>query len=121
MRARRTQPRPHVPDGAAVRARRQESAGSDQRLGQGRAFLKALNDCVPYYPGGTSAVMKELGEGTRDMTVTVTGWDLNPRALGIVPAEFKVQAFDNMTWVNDAHYMVIPKGVPKESSTCCSS
>ncbi|MGN7981295.1 ABC transporter substrate-binding protein [Burkholderia sp. 22313] len=78
------------------------------------AFLKQLNDCVPYYPGGTSAVMKELGEGTRDMTVTVTGWDLNPRALGIVPAEFRIQAFDNMTWVNDAHYMVIPKGVPKE-------
>ncbi|MBN3787784.1 extracellular solute-binding protein [Burkholderia sp. Ac-20353] len=78
------------------------------------AFLKQLNDCIPYYPGGTSAVMKELGEGTRDMTVTVTGWDLNPRALGIVPADFKVQAFDNMTWVNDAHYMVIPKGVPKE-------
>lgn len=78
------------------------------------AFLKQLNDCVPYYPGGTSAVMKELGEGTRDMTVTVTGWDLNPRALGIVPAEFRIQAFDDMTWVNDAHYMVIPKGVPKD-------
>lgn len=78
------------------------------------AFLKQLNDCVPYYPGGTSAVMKELGEGTRDMTVTVTGWDINPRALGIVPAEFRIQAFDNMTWVNDAHYMVIPKGVPKD-------
>ncbi|TCK39251.1 putative spermidine/putrescine transport system substrate-binding protein [Paraburkholderia sp. BL8N3] len=78
------------------------------------AFLKELNECIPYYPGGTSAVMKELGEGTRDMTVTVTGWDINPRALGIVPAEFRVQAFENMTWVNDAHYMVIPKGVPKE-------
>jgi putative spermidine/putrescine transport system substrate-binding protein len=78
------------------------------------AFLKQLNDCVPYYPGGTSAVMKELGEGSRDMTVTVTGWDINPRALGIVPADYKVQAFDNFTWVNDAHYMVIPKGVPKE-------
>ncbi|MEJ8799170.1 extracellular solute-binding protein [Trinickia caryophylli] len=78
------------------------------------AFLKQLNECVPYYAGGTSAVMKELGEGTRDMTVTVTGWDINPRALGIVPAEFKVQPFDNMKWVNDAHYMVIPKGVPKE-------
>jgi len=78
------------------------------------AFLKQLDDCIPYYPGGTSAVMKELGEGTRDMTVTVTGWDINPRALGIVPAEFKVQPFDGMTWVNDAHYMVIPKGVPKE-------
>jgi len=78
------------------------------------AFLKQLDDCIPYYPGGTSAVMKELGEGTRDMTVTVTGWDINPRALGIVPAEFKVQPFEGMTWVNDAHYMVIPKGVPKE-------
>jgi len=78
------------------------------------AFLKQLNDCIPYYPGGTSAVMKELGEGTRDMTVTVTGWDLNPRALGIVPADFRIQAFDGMTWVNDAHYMVIPKGVPKD-------
>ncbi len=78
------------------------------------AFLKELNSCVPYYPGGTSAVMKELGEGTRDMTVTVTGWDINPRALGIVPAEFKVQAFNNMTWVNDAHFMVVPKGVSKE-------
>jgi putative spermidine/putrescine transport system substrate-binding protein len=78
------------------------------------AFLKELNACVPYYPGGTSAVMKELGEGTRDMTVTVTGWDINPRALGIVPADFKVQAFDNMTWVNDAQFMVIPKGVSKE-------
>ncbi|MBM2770230.1 ABC transporter substrate-binding protein [Burkholderia anthina] len=78
------------------------------------AFLKQLDDCIPYYPGGTSAVMKELGEGTRDMTVTVTGWDINPRALGIVPADFRIQAFDNMTWVNDAHYMVIPKGVPKD-------
>jgi putative spermidine/putrescine transport system substrate-binding protein len=78
------------------------------------AFLKQLNDCIPYYPGGTSAVMKELGEGSRDMTVSMTGWDINPRALGIVPASFKIQAFDNMTWVSDAHYMVIPKGVPKE-------
>ncbi|WP_269505256.1 extracellular solute-binding protein [Burkholderia sp. IMCC1007] len=78
------------------------------------AFLKQLNDCIPYYPGGTSAVMKELGEGTRDMTVTVTGWDINPRALGIVPADFRIQPFDNMTWVNDAHYMVIPRGVPKD-------
>jgi putative spermidine/putrescine transport system substrate-binding protein len=78
------------------------------------AFLKQLNTCIPYYPGGTSAVMKELGEGSRDMTVTVTGWDINPRALGIVPAEFRVQAFDNMSWVDDAHFMVIPKGVPAE-------
>jgi putative spermidine/putrescine transport system substrate-binding protein len=58
--------------------------------------------------------MKELGQGSRDMTVTVTGWDINPRALGIVPEDFKIQPFDNFTWVTDAHYMVIPKGVSAE-------
>ena len=78
------------------------------------AYLKDLNSCIEYYPSGTTAVMKELGEGSRDMTVTMTGWDLNPRILGIVPKEFKVTPFNGMTWVNDAHYMVIPKGVPPE-------
>jgi putative spermidine/putrescine transport system substrate-binding protein len=78
------------------------------------AFLKELNGCIEYYPTGTGAVMKELGEGSRDMTVTMTGWDLNPRILGIVPKEFKVAPFKGMTWVNDAHYMVIPKGVAPE-------
>ena len=75
------------------------------------AYLKELNSCIEYYPTGTGAVMKELGEGSRDMTVTMTGWDLNPRVLGIVPKDYKVTPFKGMTWVNDAHYMVIPKGV----------
>jgi putative spermidine/putrescine transport system substrate-binding protein len=75
------------------------------------AYLKDLNSCIEYYPSGTGAVMKELGEGSRDMTVTMTGWDLNPRILGIVPKSYKVAPFQHMTWVNDAHYMVIPKGV----------
>jgi len=78
------------------------------------AYLKDLNSCIEYYPTGTGAVMKELGEGSRDMTITMTGWDLNPRILGIVPKSYKVAPFNGMTWVNDAHYMVIPKGVPPE-------
>lgn len=78
------------------------------------AYLKELNTCIEYYPGGTGAVMKELGEGSRDMTVTVTGWDINPRALGVVPKEFKVGAFKNMTWVNDTQYMMTPKGLSPE-------
>ena len=32
------------------------------------AYLKELNSCIEYYPTGTGIVMKELGEGTRDMT-----------------------------------------------------
>src|SRR6476619_1978340 len=78
------------------------------------AYLKDLNSCIEYYPTGTGAVMKELGEGSRDMTLTMTGWDINPRVLGIVPKGYKVQPFKGMTWVNDAHYMTIPKGVPPE-------
>ena len=78
------------------------------------AYLKDLNSCIEYYPTGTGAVMKELGEGSRDMTVTMTGWDLNPRVLGIVPKDYKVTPLKGMTWVNDAHYMVIPKGVAPE-------
>jgi putative spermidine/putrescine transport system substrate-binding protein len=78
------------------------------------AYLKELNSCIEYYPTGTGAVMKELGEGSRDMTVTMTGWDLNPRILGIVPKNFKVAPFKGMTWVNDAHYMVVPKGIPND-------
>jgi len=78
------------------------------------AYLKELNSCIEYYPSGTGAVMKELGEGSRDMTVTMTGWDLNPRILGIVPKSYKVTPFKNMTWVNDAHYMAVPKGIPAE-------
>jgi putative spermidine/putrescine transport system substrate-binding protein len=81
------------------------------------AYLKELNSCIEYYPTGTGAVMKELGEGSRDMTVTMTGWDLNPRILGIVPKDYKVTPFKGMTWVNDAHYMVIPKGVPADKVT----
>ena len=78
------------------------------------AYLKDLNTCIEYYPTGTGAVMKEVGEGSRDMTVTMTGWDLNPRILGIVPKSYKVTPFKGMTWINDAHYMVVPKGVAPE-------
>ena len=78
------------------------------------AYLKDLNSCIEYYPTGTAATMKEIGEGSRDMTVTMTGWDLNPRILGIVPKDFKVIPIKGMTWVNDAHYMVVPKGVSPE-------
>ena len=75
------------------------------------AYLKELGKYIEYYPSGTGAVMKELGEGTRAMTVTTTGWDINPRVLGTVPAEAKVAKLDGFHWVTDAHYMIVPKGI----------
>jgi putative spermidine/putrescine transport system substrate-binding protein len=77
-------------------------------------YLEALGENIEYYPTGTAVVFKELGEGTRDIVATTTGWDINPRALGIVPAEAKVQKLEGFHWVTDAHYAVIPKGVPDD-------
>ena len=78
------------------------------------AYLKELGQYVEYYPSGTGAVMKELGEGSRDMTPSQMGWDINPRALGIVPKEAKVFFLKGFHWVLDAHYLCIPKGVAPE-------
>ena len=77
-------------------------------------YLKALGENIEYYPSGTGAVMKELGEGSRDMVPSQTGWDINPRALGIVPKEAKVSFFKNFRWILDGHYLCIPKGVAPE-------
>lgn len=78
------------------------------------AYLKELNQYIEYYPAGTGAVMKELGEGSRDMVPSMFGWDINPRALGVVPKEMEVALFKNTTFVLDAHYMAVPKGVSPE-------
>ena len=44
----------------------------------------------------------------------MTGWDINPRALGIVPKSYKVGAFKGMTWVNDTQFLMVPKGLSAE-------
>jgi putative spermidine/putrescine transport system substrate-binding protein len=78
------------------------------------AYLKALDDGIEYYPTGTGATMKELGEGSRDIIVSTTGWDINPRVLGIVPKEAKIATLKGFHWVTDAHYAAIPAGLSDE-------
>jgi putative spermidine/putrescine transport system substrate-binding protein len=78
------------------------------------AYLKELGQNIEYYPSGTGPTMKELGEGSRDMIPTQMGWDINPRALGVVPKEAQVGALKGFHWILDAHYMCIPKGVAPE-------
>ncbi|MFG2016095.1 extracellular solute-binding protein [Actinomadura geliboluensis] len=77
-------------------------------------YLKDLDQYIEYYPTGTTQTMKEMGEGTRDIVLSTTGWDINPRVLGQVPKDVKIQALEGFTWVTDAHYMVVPKGVSGE-------
>ena len=79
-------------------------------------FLKKLGGCIEYYPSGTAATMKELGEGSRDMIISTTGWDINPRVLGIVPKEAQVGTLKGFHWVSDAHYMVMPNGIAPDKA-----
>ena len=54
--------------------------------------------------------MKELGEGSRDIIVSTTGWDINPRVLGIVPKEAKIATLKGFHWVVDAPIRRNPEG-----------
>lgn len=80
-------------------------------------YLKELGKNIEYYPGGTAATMKELGEGARDMIVSTCGWDINPRVLGVVPKATEITTLEGFHWVVDTQFMCIPKGVPKEKVT----
>jgi putative spermidine/putrescine transport system substrate-binding protein len=78
------------------------------------SYLKELNTFIEYYPSGTTATMKEFGEGSRDLIATTTGWDINPRVLGIVPKSAEISVLHGFHWVSDAHYMAVPKGIAPE-------
>jgi putative spermidine/putrescine transport system substrate-binding protein len=78
------------------------------------AWLKEMDTGIDYYPAGTSMTMKELGDGTRDIIVSTCGWDINPRALGIVPKEMEMFVLEGTHWVPDTQFMCIPRGVPTD-------
>ncbi|MEV4708793.1 extracellular solute-binding protein [Actinoplanes sp. NPDC049316] len=78
------------------------------------AYLKELDKSITLYPSGTSETMKNLANGSAKIVATTTGWDINPRVLGTVPKEAKVAALQDFHWVTDAHYAVIPRGVPAD-------
>ena len=78
------------------------------------AYLEELNQYIDAYPTGTGITMKELGEGSRDIIISTTGWDINPRALGIVPKEAKIGTLKGFHWVSDAFFMTVPRGLPDD-------
>jgi putative spermidine/putrescine transport system substrate-binding protein len=77
-------------------------------------FLAELGQYVDYYPKGTTDTMKNLANGTVNMVATTTGWDINPRVLGTVPAHMEVTTMEGFHWVTDAHYAVVPRGVSED-------
>lgn len=78
------------------------------------AFLAELDKYIEAYPSGTTVTMKNLASGAVNMIASTTGWDINPRVLGTVPKEAKITTMKGFHWVTDAHYLVVPKGVPAD-------
>jgi putative spermidine/putrescine transport system substrate-binding protein len=78
------------------------------------AYLAELNRYITLYPSVTSDTMKNLANGSAKIIASTTGWDINPRVLGTVPKEAKVGTLAGFHWVTDAHYAVVPKGVPAD-------
>ncbi len=75
------------------------------------AYLKELDSYIDYYPSGTGITFKELAEGTRWIIASHLGWDMNQRILATIPPTYQAFFLDNMTWVNDSQFIVIPKGL----------
>lgn len=78
------------------------------------SYLQQLGHSLRYYPSGTAQTMQDLASGSADMIASTTGWDIDPRALGTVPAGDQVTLMQPMHWVTDAQYGIIPKGVSKD-------
>jgi len=83
------------------------------------AYLTELNKYVSTYPSGTTATMKNIASGTVDIIASTTGWYINGRAIGTVPKSIAVAKFQTFTWVTDAQYGVIPKGVSDDTLVAC--
>jgi putative spermidine/putrescine transport system substrate-binding protein len=78
------------------------------------AYLKALGENIEYYPAGTAALLKEFGEGSRDIIPTVTAFDVNARALGVVPKEARIAALKGFHWINESQFWCVPRGIAPE-------
>jgi putative spermidine/putrescine transport system substrate-binding protein len=75
------------------------------------AYLKELGKYVAFYPSGTTDTMTQLANGSRKIVASTTGWDINARAIGTVPKQAEVSAFDKTSWIMDSSYVAVPKGI----------
>jgi putative spermidine/putrescine transport system substrate-binding protein len=77
------------------------------------AFLKDAGSTIESYPTRTGDTMSALASGQVSMIASTMGWDINPRFLHQVPAGDKTFVLKDTTFVADAAFMMMPKGLDK--------
>ncbi|HET8842922.1 MAG TPA: extracellular solute-binding protein [Ktedonobacteraceae bacterium] len=75
------------------------------------AFLHDIGSTIDSYPTRTGDTMTALGTGQVSMIASTLGWDINPRYLHQVPQGDKTFVLKDTTFVADAAFMMIPKGL----------
>ncbi|HYM70283.1 MAG TPA: extracellular solute-binding protein [bacterium] len=73
-------------------------------------YYQQLGQNIQYYPTGTAGTFQELGQGARTIAASTMGWDLNVRALGVVPKNFEAFTFTGEHLIADTQYICVPKG-----------
>lgn len=79
------------------------------------AYLEELGQYIDNYPTATSQSMENLANGTWTLMPSSAGWDEGPRSRGQVPEWMEGYALDDTTWVMDANYMLVPRGVSDDT------
>jgi putative spermidine/putrescine transport system substrate-binding protein len=77
------------------------------------AFLKDAGSTIDSYPTRTGDTMTALAKGQVSIIASTLGWDINPRFLQQVPAGDKTFVLKDTTFVADAAFMMMPKGLDK--------
>ncbi len=75
------------------------------------AFLKDAGSTIDSYPTRTGDTMTALANGSVSMIASTLGWDINPRALHNVPVGDKTFVLQDSTFVADAAFALMPKGL----------
>lgn len=81
------------------------------------AYLTELNQYIDSYPTGTGQGVSNIADGTWELWPMTMGWDIEPRADGRAPADLEVAPFDEFTWVSDAQYALMPKGLTADEQS----
>lgn len=75
------------------------------------AWLKDIHKYVGPHPTRTGDTMTSLANDTSYIIASTFGWYINPRALNQVPASAKWFVLNNTTFIADAAFIMMPKGL----------
>lgn len=79
------------------------------------AYLAELGKYVSSYPASSTIMNQQFGAGQLDLVPTIVSMDINNRTNGTWAPDTAVSLFSDQHWIEDGHFMMVPKGVSPET------